>query len=155
MSTRNTKKATPAPKTKAAPKKKPTTTKVEPEVLKIDELVEQGTAINEGLGDTIAKVTEFFGIKPCDKCIERKKFLNKKYTSLELSRDVTEEEVLFMEKLNKRPGYIESEDINPLFNLYNSLFNKTLRACRCGSVIAQIVRILNNSFKAHKDENIT
>tara|TARA_R110001592_G_scaffold182683_5_gene426065 strand:- start:2593 stop:3105 length:513 start_codon:yes stop_codon:yes gene_type:complete len=33
---------------------------------------------SKGLGDTIAKVTSFFGIKQCDACKKRRKFLNKK-----------------------------------------------------------------------------
>lgn len=32
----------------------------------------------EGLGDTIAKITKFFGIKPCSACERRRKSLNKK-----------------------------------------------------------------------------
>lgn len=36
----------------------------------------------EGLGDIIAKITKSVGIKPCDKCEKRRKWLNemmKKY----------------------------------------------------------------------------
>ena len=33
---------------------------------------------SEGLGDTIAKITKFFGFKPCSACEKRRKALNKK-----------------------------------------------------------------------------
>ena len=34
---------------------------------------------SRGLGDTIAKVTKFFGVKPCNSCSVRVDKLNKKY----------------------------------------------------------------------------
>ena len=35
---------------------------------------------DEGVGDTIKRVTESIGIKPCGKCEERRKRLNEKYS---------------------------------------------------------------------------
>ena len=34
---------------------------------------------SEGLGDTIAKITKAFGVKPCSKCEKRRKALNKAF----------------------------------------------------------------------------
>jgi hypothetical protein len=34
---------------------------------------------SKGLGDTIAKVTHAFGIKPCSGCKKRQKWLNEKF----------------------------------------------------------------------------
>jgi hypothetical protein len=34
---------------------------------------------SKGVGDTIAKITKAFGIKPCDACKKRQKKLNEKF----------------------------------------------------------------------------
>lgn len=39
----------------------------------------QGTQRSRGLGDTIAKVTHFFGIEPCEDCKKRQETLNNKF----------------------------------------------------------------------------
>ena len=124
---------------------------VQPELIRIDELKEKSVdSPSAGLGDTIAKITGALGIKQCETCIKRKEILNRQFSYLELSRDVTEEEGLFMQRLNIRPGYIADADIAPLFALYNSLFNKRLTACRCGGVVNQIMDTINRSFKYHR-----
>jgi len=40
---------------------------------------EQASEPSEGLGDTVKKITNAMGIKPCDECEERRKSLNKKF----------------------------------------------------------------------------
>jgi len=126
----------------------------QPELVKIDDLTEKSSSsISEGLGDTVAKITTALGIKPCEACIKRREILNNSYRYLQISRDVTEEEGLFIQRLNKTPGYINDPDIKPLFALYNSLFRKTLSPCRCGGVINQIITLINKSFKYHSDDN--
>ena len=32
-----------------------------------------------GLGDLVAKITKFFGVKPCSACKKRQKWLNEKF----------------------------------------------------------------------------
>ena len=122
----------------------------QPELIEIDSMTEKGESISTGLGDSISKITGALGIKECDACIKRKEVLNRMLKYLELSRDVTEEEALFIERLNKRPGYIAQEDLLPLFALYNSLFNKNLTPCRCGGTVNQIMSIINKSFEYNK-----
>ena len=41
-----------------------------------DELCRKCKRKSRGLGDTVAKVTKFFGISPCRDCGERQEFLN-------------------------------------------------------------------------------
>jgi len=110
-------------------------------------------SVSQGLGDTIANITTALGIKPCESCIKRKAILNRMFQYLEISRDVTEEEVAFIERLNTRPGYISDAEIKPLFDLYNSLYNKALIPCRCGGVINQIVNSINRSFEYYRNED--
>jgi len=123
------------------------------ELLKISDLKEESaSSVSEGLGDTVAKITGALGIKECESCIKRKAILNRMFSYLEISRDVTADEVAFIERLNKRPGYISDEEIQPLFTLYNSLYNKALIPCRCGGVINQIVNSINRSFEYYRNE---
>jgi len=126
------------------------------ELLKISDLKEESaSSVSEGLGDTVAKITGALGIKSCNACIKRKEILNRMFKYLELSRDVTEEEGLFIQRLNLRPGYIADADIRPLFALYNSLYRKNLTPCRCGGVVNQIIGIINKSFKYHREDENT
>ena len=126
---------------------------IQPELLSISDMTEKGESISTGVGDTISKIAGALGIKECSACIKRKELLNKAYSYLEISRDVTEEEGLFIQRLNLKPGYIAEPDIKPLFALYNSLYRKNLTACRCGGVINQIMSSINRSFKHYRDDN--
>ena len=138
-----------------AKKEKPLNMEVfaEPELNKIEDLKEPtSSSVSQGLGDTVAKITGALCIKECESCIKRKAILNRMFSYLEISRDVTADEVAFIERLNKRPGYISDEEIQPLFTLYNSLYNKALIPCRCGGVINQIVNSINRSFEYYRNE---
>lgn len=95
-----------------------------------------------GLGDAIKSVTQALGIEQCEKCKERQSKLNKLYPWLKATRDVTQEEIDLMTRINS--GYIiKNDDVNSLFSLYNDLFKSKLSRCNCPGLIGKMVERLN------------
>lgn len=65
-----------------------------------------------GLGDLISKVTSSLGITECSECTRRKIFFNNLFgNSSNLTREVTKEEVLNLNKLSKNDLLLKYRDI--------------------------------------------
>lgn len=76
---------------------------------------------SQGLGDTIAKVTEAIGIKPCSECEERKKKLNELFAyNLKVVNCPTEEDAVWFESIKKN---LSNSDRKKLCELYAHTFN--------------------------------
>lgn len=96
----------------------------------------------KGLGDSIKAVTEALGIEQCQKCEERQSRLNRLFPWLKASRDVTEDEVKLMDRINSS-SIIQNDDVNGLFKLYNELFNSKLSRCNCSGLIKKMIERIN------------
>jgi hypothetical protein len=97
-----------------------------------------------GLGDTVAKITKFFGIEPCDGCKSRQARYNKLFPYLNPSRHLDEEETVFIDKL-KAKNRMESEEANRLFSLYNQIFvsRNPVQRCNCPGTILKLIERLH------------
>lgn len=142
------KKTTNEPK-KTTPKK--TTKTIEPEVEMVD-LTQPDESTQEelpsiGLGDTIAKVTDFLGIKKCASCEQRQKKLNKMFPWLNYEgQKLQGEEVELMKRVNSNPSTVASKDVDSLFALYNEKLQtgpRKLKRCTCVGLLKTIVDRLN------------
>lgn len=92
------------------------------------EITEETPTESKGLGDTIKKITRWFGIEPCDACEERAKKLNHMFSYLKrVTRPITEEEAEQIETWNKT----KKVDIIPLTNLYNEIFGDKQKPTSC------------------------
>lgn len=92
------------------------------------EINEETSTESKGLGDTIKKITRWFGIEPCDACEARAKKLNQMFSYLKrVTRPITEEEAEQIEtwKTTKKV------DIIPLTNLYNEIFGDKQKPSSC------------------------
>jgi hypothetical protein len=93
---------------------------------------------SSGLGDLISKVTKTLGIEECDGCEERKKKLNKRFSWLKQTRELTEDEKEFIIDLNKRTT-MKSTESQRLFDLYNEITKSKLQRCICGGLHRTII----------------
>lgn len=93
-----------------------------------------------GLGDTIKKITNVLGIEQCDGCKSRQKQYNKIFPWLKLSRDLTDEEMVWILEISKR-GKMDSNEVNRLFSLYNELFpsSRPIQRCNCPGTIVKLI----------------
>ncbi len=105
----------------------------------------QAEVVQEGFGDTIAKITKFFGIEPCEPCNKRKEFLNKKYPYLVPKEDITEEEYNFIVSINEK-NKITNDEIEKLFITYNKLFGRKVKKCMCPSVIKRMLEDITKIY---------
>lgn len=86
------------------------------------------TEQSQGLGDTIKKITRWFGIEPCDACEARAKKLNQMFSYLKrVTRPITEAEAEQIEtwKTTKKV------DITELTKLYNEIFGDKQKPTSC------------------------
>lgn len=108
-------------------------------------LLDKLNAPEEGLGDMISKITTFLGIKPCESCNKRKNMLNnlKLFPHLRTDiRELNEKELLLMDRILSKP-LIQNDDVNSLFELYNSLFKTNLKRCNCPGLVRTILERIN------------
>ena len=112
----------------------------------------------EGLGDTIEKITEATGIKKVVKklfgddcgCEERKQMLNvlKPYSCF------TESEFnYFQEYYNERykPEYFNKKDVDFILKTHRRIFRKTIHICmNCNSGITTMNRLVKDLIKIYE-----
>jgi hypothetical protein len=116
--------------------------KVEPIIL--EGLTEETTnqkLESGGLGDMIASITSAVGIEPCGACERRKEALNRYFPWLKASREITEEEIIFIKKITSTHT-LQNDDVNDLFRLYNEVFSSKLSRCNCPGLISKMVQRL-------------
>lgn len=117
---------------------------VEPEII-LEDLIEETTdqkLENSGLGDFVSSITSTLGIEECEPCARRKAALNKMFPWLKASREVTEEELEFIKKINSTHT-LKNDDVNYLFKLYNELFSSKLSRCNCPGLISKMIQRLS------------
>ena len=97
-----------------------------------------------GLGDTIAKITKFFGIEPCEGCKSRQAQFNKLFPYLNPIRHLTQEEVAFIDKVNTQK-MMQNDEANRLFSLYNEVFpsKRPIQRCNCPGTILKLIERLH------------
>lgn len=101
-----------------------------------------------GLGDTVAKITDFLGIKKCEPCEERRKKWNKEFPWLlpqDLDKMETEDYEL-LKRVKATPSAVKNEDVIALFDLYNKIYNpkRPIKRCQCPGLLRTIVERLSN-----------
>jgi hypothetical protein len=100
-----------------------------------------------GLGDTVAKITEFLGIPKCEPCEERRKKWNKDFPWLlpqDLDKMETEDAEL-LKRVKATPSAVKNEDVIALFALYNKIFSpkRPVKRCQCPGLLRTIVERLS------------
>lgn len=121
-------------------KKSKKITKVEEVVPEVDEVMNIDVEVDkpvEGLGDVIKAVTEAVGIKPCEKCEERRKKLNKMFSFLKsVKRDITSEEIEFLNGIGRT---VTGEDRMELGRIYTEVFGVKVNHCNCPALYKSIL----------------
>jgi hypothetical protein len=103
----------------------------------------------KGLGDVVEKITKFFGIEPCDKCIKRKEKMNT-FEFLRLIDTPTYDEVEMLRRTVLSKTLLE-EDKKPFFEMYNRLFKRNVKVCNCPGVILGMVETLQEFIDINTD----
>lgn len=102
----------------------------------------------EGLGDKIAKLTSFLGIKPCDSCKKRQDWLNKTFPSLTAIEMSDDEVMAFAEVKDKR--VLTNSDLTFIQTLYYKTFQikNKINICRtCPPVWKDIIAKLTKVYE--------
>lgn len=124
------------------------TKKTKKETIDITATTEQEQILpSAGLGDTIAKITNFLGIEKCDACEERRKKWNKQFpwlTPQDLDK-LEGEDAELLERVKKTPHAVVNDDVNALFALYNKVYSprRPLKRCQCPGLLRTIVERLS------------
>ena len=116
---------------------------VEPEIT-LEGLTEETTdqtLDKAGLGDLVSSITQTLGIPECEPCARRKEALNKMFPWLKASRELTEEEVIFIGKIMSNKT-LQNDDVNDLFRLYNDIFSSKLSRCNCPGLLSKMIQRL-------------
>jgi hypothetical protein len=105
------------------------------------------TLPSAGLGDTVAKITEFLGIEKCEPCEERRKKWNKKFPWLspEDLDKLEGEDAELLARVKLTPHAVQNDDVNALFALYNKVFSpkRPIKRCSCPGLLRTIVERLD------------
>jgi hypothetical protein len=100
-----------------------------------------------GLGDTVAKITEFLGIEKCEPCEERRKKWNKKFPWLspEDLDKLEGDDSQLLARVKLTPHAVQNDDVNALFALYNKVFSpkRPIKRCSCPGLLRTIVERLD------------
>jgi len=107
----------------------------------------------EGLGDVVKAVTNFFGIKSCDECEERRKKLNAAFPFLKNIGTLEENEISFLQRI-RFLNTIGSEDRNYIFSIYNKVFKTRVPVCNCPSTILSMREKLWTVYISEYSKNI-
>lgn len=100
-----------------------------------------------GLGDTVAKITDFLGIEKCEPCEERRKKWNKQFpwlTPQDLDK-LEGEDAALLERVKATPQAVKNEDVIALFALYNKVYTpkRPIKRCQCPGLLRTIVERLS------------
>jgi hypothetical protein len=96
-----------------------------------------------GLGDLVSAITSTLGIEPCDECIRRRQEFNRSFPWMKTTRELTEEEVIFMREKVNSTHTLENDTVNRLFKLYNEMFSQKLERCNCPGLVSRIIERVN------------
>lgn len=100
---------------------------------------------SKGLGDSIAKVTSFLGIEPCEPCKQRKDTLNRlfPYLKADTMEKLNDEDQMLMERILKIDPVPNNEAI-ALFALYNKIYKPSppIKRCLCPGLFKTIIERL-------------
>jgi hypothetical protein len=112
------------------------------------------TPKSKGLGDTIAKVTKWAGVEPCDACKKRQNKLNKWIPYNSVKGEMTQEQFDQWERFKKDwNGKSLTTDQQVLVSdIYNSVMHKNFEPCiNCrGSQWLQPIKILDSVADKYK-----
>ena len=104
---------------------------------------EKQTLPIQGAGDIVGRMTDFFGIKKCVGCKNRENDWNKMFPFLKPKRELTEEEIEIVERVTIESKFIDKEDKDNFFNIYNEVFNSKIQRCDCPGLIKTMLERLN------------
>ena len=108
---------------------------------------QEQTLPSAGLGDTIAKITDFLGIEKCEPCEQRRIKWNKQFPWLtpEDLNKLEGEDAELLERVKKNPQAVVNDDVNALFALYNKVYSprRLIKRCSCPGLLRSIVERLS------------
>ena len=93
-------------------------------------------APSKGLGDTIAKITKWAGIEPCESCKKRQNKLNKLIPYNSVKKEMTEDQFKSWNdwKANWNGTKLKDNDMTLIEDLYNAIMITNVQPCRtCSS----------------------
>lgn len=82
----------------------------------------------KGLGDTIANITNFLGIKQCEPCKKRQEKLNQAFPYTKTAKEISEDDIDFINSIGTK---ILNEDRTRFEQLYRDTFNRKFVRCNC------------------------
>jgi hypothetical protein len=108
---------------------------------------DEQTLPSAGLGDTVAKITNFLGIPKCEPCEERRKKWNKDFpwlTPEDLDK-LEDDDAELLKRVKQTPSAVKNEDVIALFALYNKVFSpkRPIKRCQCPGLLRTIVERLS------------
>lgn len=131
-------------------KKKETIKKGVNKPLQVDLKEEKVKEQSKGLGDVVASITKFVGIKPCEECEKRRAKLNSMFPFLQtVKRNLTEDEieaVLEMEATKNIP------DSNYFLKVFNEVYGLNQKPCMCPSIYRSLLSKLVTQIEYQKED---
>lgn len=94
------------------------------------------TPKSKGLGDTIAKITKWAGIEPCESCNKRRNKLNKLIPYNSVKDEMTQDQFQRWEqwKTDWNGTSLNDDDMTLIEDIYNAVRHTNNAPCRtCGS----------------------
>lgn len=109
---------------------------------------------SKGLGDTIAKVTKWAGIEPCESCKKRQSKFNKWIPYNSVKNEMTEEQFNDWQqwKTDWNGSTLNDQDMTLIEDIYNSIRHTNISPCRnCGgNGWSQIIKIIDSISDKYK-----
>lgn len=109
---------------------------------------------SKGLGDTIAKVTKWAGIEPCESCKKRQNKLNKLIPYNSVKDQMTQEQFNAWEQWGKEwnGNTLKDDDMTLIEDTYNSIRQTNVSPCRtCGaSAWSQLIMAIDSIASKYK-----
>lgn len=103
---------------------------------------------SKGLGDVVKAVTNAIGIETCDSCEERRKKLNSMFSFLKsVRRDVTDEEITFIENIGKS---ITTDERYKLADIYTAVYGSKVNHCNCPALYNGMIDKLKMQIEYQK-----
>ena len=114
----------------------------------------KATPRSKGLGDTIAKVTKWAGIEPCESCKKRQNKLNKLISYNSVKDEMTKEQFDKWTNWQKKWNgtNLKDDDMTLIEDIYNSVRLTNIAPCRTCTAASwkQLISAINMIANKYK-----